>query len=116
MNFLSREATVAKSGFSRWLVPPAAIAVHMCIGEVYGFSVVNVPLTQAGADERSLRAELFDEPPEMEVETTGDHPGTPHSRRTRRRVQARGTPWHCATSKTSDPPCGGTLPRSETAG
>jgi MFS family permease len=49
MNFLSREATVAKVEFSRWLVPPAAIAVHMCIGEVYGFSVFNVPLTQAGA-------------------------------------------------------------------
>lgn len=50
MNFLSREATIAKIGFNRWLVPPAAIAVHMCIGEVYGFSVFNVPLTQAGAD------------------------------------------------------------------
>jgi MFS family permease len=49
MNFLSREATVAKPGFNRWLVPPAAIAVHICIGEVYGFSVFNVPLTQAGA-------------------------------------------------------------------
>ena len=49
MNFLSREATVAKPGFNRWLVPPAAISVHMCIGEVYGFSVFNVPLTQAGA-------------------------------------------------------------------
>jgi MFS family permease len=49
MNFLSREATVAKPGFNRWLVPPAAIAVHMCIGEVYGFSVFNVPLTQTGA-------------------------------------------------------------------
>jgi MFS family permease len=49
MSFLSREATVAKPGFNRWLVPPAAIAVHMCIGEVYGFSVFNVPLTQAGA-------------------------------------------------------------------
>ena len=49
MKFLSREATVAKAGFNRWLVPPAAIAVHMCIGEVYGFSVFNVPLTQAGA-------------------------------------------------------------------
>jgi len=49
MNFLSREATVAKSGYNRWLVPPAAISVHMCIGEVYGFSVFNVPLTQAGA-------------------------------------------------------------------
>ena len=49
MSFLSREATVAKPGFNRWLVPPAAIAVHMCIGEVYGFSVFNVPLTQGGA-------------------------------------------------------------------
>lgn len=49
MNFLSREATVAEPGFNRWMVPPAAIAVHMCIGEVYGFSVFNVPLTQTGA-------------------------------------------------------------------
>jgi len=48
-DFLSREATVAGPGFSRWLVPPAAIAVHMCIGQVYGFSVFNVPLTESGA-------------------------------------------------------------------
>ena len=34
MNLLSREATVAQAGYNRWLVPPAAIAVHMCIGEV----------------------------------------------------------------------------------
>ena len=47
MHFLSREATVARPGFSRWLVPPAAIAVHMCIGEVYGFSVFKKPLAQA---------------------------------------------------------------------
>ena len=46
MSFLDRNATVAHPGFSRWLVPPAAIAVHMCIGEVYGFSVFNVPLTR----------------------------------------------------------------------
>ncbi len=45
-DFLSREASVAQPGFSRWLVPPAAIAVHMCIGEVYGFSVFNEPLTR----------------------------------------------------------------------
>ena len=50
MHFLSREATIAKIGFNRWLVPPAAIAVHMCIGEVYGFSVFNVPLTESGGD------------------------------------------------------------------
>ncbi|MBE7497569.1 MAG: OFA family MFS transporter [Verrucomicrobiaceae bacterium] len=44
MSFLSREATVASPGFSRWLVPPAAVAVHMCIGQVYAFSVFNKPL------------------------------------------------------------------------
>lgn len=45
MSLLSREATVAKPGFSRWLVPPAAVAVHMCIGQVYAFSVFNKPLS-----------------------------------------------------------------------
>ncbi|MDP1588057.1 MAG: OFA family MFS transporter [Prosthecobacter sp.] len=45
MSFLSREATIAKPGFSRWLVPPAAVAVHMCIGQVYAFSVFNKPLS-----------------------------------------------------------------------
>ena len=44
---LSREATVAPPGFNRWLVPPAAIAVHMCIGQVYGFSVFKKPLARA---------------------------------------------------------------------
>lgn len=48
MKFLAREKTIAPPGFNRWMVPPAAIAVHMCIGEVYGFSVFNVPLTLAG--------------------------------------------------------------------
>ncbi len=47
MSFLSRDATIAKPGFSRWMVPPAAIAVHMCIGQVYGFSVFKRPLTMA---------------------------------------------------------------------
>ncbi len=41
---LDRAATVAPPGFNRWLVPPAAIAVHMCIGQVYAFSVFNNPL------------------------------------------------------------------------
>ncbi len=47
MNFLDRSATVAKPGFNRWLVPPAAIAVHMCIGQVYGFSVFKKPLAKS---------------------------------------------------------------------
>ncbi len=46
MPFLSREATVAPPGFNRWLVPPAAIAVHMCIGQIYGFSVFKKPLAR----------------------------------------------------------------------
>jgi MFS family permease len=46
-SFLDRERTVAPPGFSRWLVPPAAIAVQMCIGEIYGFSVFNIPLSRA---------------------------------------------------------------------
>ena len=47
LSFLDREHTVAPPGYSRWLVPPAAIAVQMCIGEIYGFSVFNVPLSRA---------------------------------------------------------------------
>lgn len=46
MNFLSRERTIAPPGFNRWLVPPAAIAAHMCIGQVYGFSVFKKPLAK----------------------------------------------------------------------
>ena len=56
MNFLSRERTVAPAGFNRWLVPPAAIAVHMCIGQVYGFSVFNKPLmAELGAPVSSIQ-------------------------------------------------------------
>ena len=43
---MSPDAIVAGPGFSRWLVPPAAMAVHLCIGQVYGFSVFNQPLTR----------------------------------------------------------------------
>ena len=45
--FLSREATVASPGHNRWLVPPAALAVHLCIGMIYGFSVFWLPLSRA---------------------------------------------------------------------
>lgn len=47
MNFLQRTATIAPPGYNRWLVPPAAIALHMCIGQIYGFSVFKKPLAQA---------------------------------------------------------------------
>jgi MFS family permease len=45
--FLSRERTVARPGFSRWMVPPAALAIHLCIGMAYGFSVFWLPLSKA---------------------------------------------------------------------
>ena len=43
-SFLRREATVAPPGFSRWLIPPAALAVHLCIGQVYATSVYKTAL------------------------------------------------------------------------
>ncbi|MGN6226779.1 MAG: L-lactate MFS transporter [Dyella sp.] len=43
---LSRERTVAGSSFNRWLVPPAALAIHLCIGMAYGFSVFWLPMTR----------------------------------------------------------------------
>ena len=44
---LSRERTVAGPGFNRWLVPPAALAIHLSIGMAYGFSVFWLPLSRA---------------------------------------------------------------------
>ena len=47
INWLSKERTVADPGFNRWLVPPAALAIHLCIGMAYGFSVFWLPLSKA---------------------------------------------------------------------
>lgn len=44
LSFLDRERSVAPPGFNRWLIPPAALAVHLSIGQVYAFSVFNTPL------------------------------------------------------------------------
>ncbi|MGH6637810.1 MAG: OFA family MFS transporter [Polaromonas sp.] len=65
--FLSKERIIAAPGFNRWLVPPAALAIHLCIGMAYGFSVFWLPLSKAlGASgagtcpkDMSLLAELF---------------------------------------------------------
>src|SRR5476649_323739 len=46
MGFLDRERTVAKLGFSRWMVPPAALCIHLCIGQAYAISVFNLPMTK----------------------------------------------------------------------
>jgi MFS family permease len=42
----ARERTVAPPGFNRWLVPPAALSIHLAIGEAYAFNVFNEPLTR----------------------------------------------------------------------
>lgn len=44
--FFSRDRIVAPANYNRWMVPPAALAVHLCIGQAYAFSVFNGPLTK----------------------------------------------------------------------
>src|SRR5271154_6177039 len=44
LSFLDRNHSVAEPGFSRWLVPPAALAIHLAIGQAYAFSVFKKPL------------------------------------------------------------------------
>jgi MFS family permease len=63
---LDREHTIAKAGFNRWLVPPAALCIHLCIGMAYGFSVFWLPLSRAvgitaskTCPDMSLMQELF---------------------------------------------------------
>jgi MFS family permease len=45
-SFLDRERTVAHPGFNRWLVPPAALAIHLAIGQAYSLSVFNLPMSR----------------------------------------------------------------------
>jgi len=47
MGLLDRSRTVAGPGYNRWLVPPCALAIHLCIGMAYGFSVFWLPLSRA---------------------------------------------------------------------
>jgi MFS family permease len=46
MSLLDRERTVAPAGFNRWLVPTSALSIHLAIGQAYGFSVFNLPMTR----------------------------------------------------------------------
>jgi MFS family permease len=54
IGFLERDCIVAKAGFNRWLVPPAALAVHLCIGMAYGFSVFWLPLSRLLGGDKSI--------------------------------------------------------------
>jgi MFS family permease len=45
-SYLDRNRTLAGPGFNRWMVPPAALCIHLCIGQAYAFSVFNLPMTK----------------------------------------------------------------------
>ena len=76
---LDKERTIAAPGFNRWLVPPAALAIHLCIGMAYGFSVFWLPLSkavgitaaQACPKDMSLVAELFTTSCDWKISTMG---------------------------------------------
>lgn len=77
--WLDKSRIIAKPGFNRWLVPPAALAIHLCIGMAYGFSVFWLPLSRAigitssvacPAD-MSLLAELFASNCDWKISTLG---------------------------------------------
>jgi MFS family permease len=79
--WFDKERTIAGAGFNRWLVPPCALAIHLCIGMAYGFSVFWLPLSKAlsstgtglatcGADV-SFFAELFATDCDWRVATLG---------------------------------------------
>jgi len=65
LDFLKKDRIVAKAGFNRWLVPPASIAIHLCIGSVYAWSIFNPPLVKqigvvaSSADDWSLSSVVW---------------------------------------------------------
>src|SRR6478735_4506232 len=73
--WLDKERTIAGVGFNRWLVPPAALAIHLCIGMAYGFSVFWLPLSKAlgtkCGPEVGFWAELFTTSCDWRVSTLG---------------------------------------------
>lgn len=54
-DFFAKPRIIARPGFNRWLVPPAALAVHLCIGMAYGFSVYWLPMSQLIGGSASLQ-------------------------------------------------------------
>ena len=44
--FLSKDRIVAPPGFNRWRIPPASVAIHLCIGSIYSWSIFNPVLTR----------------------------------------------------------------------
>ncbi len=59
MSFLDKSATVARPGYSKWLIPPAALCVHLCIGQVYAFSVFKTSLVAHFESSQTAIAAIF---------------------------------------------------------
>ncbi len=63
--FLSKERIVAKEGFNRWLIAPAALGIHLCIGSVYAWSLFNPALIKrlgvvtSAADDWTLKSVVW---------------------------------------------------------
>ena len=78
-SFFSKERTIAPSNYNRWLIPPAALAVHLCIGMAYGFSVFWLPLSKALGIKEAIKCgpdvgfiqELFTTTCDWKVSTLG---------------------------------------------
>ena len=62
---LSKARIIAKPGFNRWLIAPAALGIHLCIGSVYAWSLFNPALTKrigvvtSAADDWSLKSVVW---------------------------------------------------------
>ena len=77
--FLDKERIIAGPGFNRWLVPPAALAIHLCIGMAYGFSVFWLPLSRALGIKDAIKcgpevgffAQLFSTTCDWQISTLG---------------------------------------------
>ncbi|MEY4757260.1 MAG: hypothetical protein RJA34_2158 [Pseudomonadota bacterium] len=77
--FLDKERIIAGPGFNRWLVPPAALAIHLCIGMAYGFSVFWLPLSKALGIKEAIKcgpevgffAQLFTTTCDWQISTLG---------------------------------------------
>ena len=54
IGLLDKRRIIAHTDFNRWLVPPAALAIHLCIGMAYGFSVFWLPLSKALGHDKSI--------------------------------------------------------------
>jgi MFS family permease len=79
LDFLDKKHTIAGAGFNRWLMPPSALAIHLCIGMAYGFSVFWLPLSKAIGIKQSIAcgadvgffAELFVTTCDWKISTLG---------------------------------------------